>query len=526
MPFSANSATLQKWINDRTDVLRSEQEQILWKQTDRLFAMLLVLQWIAAVAMALWLSPWAWQGLDRYVHPHVWAAVFIGGLITVLPVSLAIWRPGETMTRMVIAIAQMLDSALLIHLSGGRIETHFHVFGSLAFLSFYRDWRVLIPATLVVAIDHALRGIFLPASVFGVITASPWRWVEHAGWVIFEDIFLVWACVRGAREMAALAHRQAELEASHHRVEAEVVRQTKRLEAVSQELVSTARRAGMADVATGVLHNVGNVLNSINVSACMVADKLRKSELPGLAKAGDLLRSNQNDLAAFLTSDAHGKHLPKFIMEVADCLGQEQAVILSELRTLGQGLEHIKHIVATQQEHAKSNTLRVRITPAEVVEEAIRMDLGTASGGGIQIVREFEPIEAVAIDKHKVIQILINLLSNAKRAVQAAGRPAKQVTITTRRVNSTGTPRLIFQVRDNGIGISAENLTCIFSHGFTTNQDGHGFGLHSAANVAGEMGGVVTVASDGPGTGSCFTLEIPVVASSELEELITARKVA
>src|SRR5438128_11411899 len=126
------------------------------------------------------------MGAGSQVHPHVWSAVFLGGAITSLPLFLAIAFPGSTLTRYVIAVAQMLMSALLIHLTGGRIETHFHVFGSLAFLAYYRDWRVLIPATIVVAADHAVRGLYFPQSVFGILTASPLRWVEHAGWVVFE----------------------------------------------------------------------------------------------------------------------------------------------------------------------------------------------------------------------------------------------------------------------------------------------------------------------------------------------------
>jgi signal transduction histidine kinase len=525
MSTTATPLSIQSWIDQRADVLRREHEQALWKQTDRLFAMLLILQWFAAVLIAFWLSPRAWRGLEHHVHPHIWAAVFLGGIITLFPVYLAVFHPGQSLTRMVIAAAQLLDSALLIHLSGGRIETHFHIFGSLAFLSFYRDWRVLVPATLVVAADHALRGIFLPVSVFGVVDSSSWRWVEHVGWVVFEDIFLVWACIRGAREMAALAHRQAELEASHQRVEAEVIRQTRRLEAVSQELISTARRAGMAEIATDVLHNVGNVLNSVNVSAAVVGEKVRKSEVSGLARAADLLRSNQNQLDRFITTDQRGRHLPAFLIELADCLGHEQAAILAELANLENGLEHIKHIVGTQQQHAKTNTLRERITPAEICEEAIHMDLGTAAESQIQIVRQFQALPAVPMDKHKVLQILINLLSNAKRAVLTADCPDKRVTISTQLKRSNAGDRLVFEVTDNGIGIKPENLTRIFSYGFTTRADGHGFGLHSAANAAGEMGGSLNAFSEGFGTGSRFTLQIPLSASSDLERIISGRKV-
>ena len=131
------------------------------------------------------------------MHPHVWSAVVLGGVLSFFPMVLAVLRPGRASTRYVIAVAQMLWSALLIHLTGGRIETHFHVFGSLAFLAFYRDWRVLVPATVVVAADHLLRGLYFPQSVYGVLTGGTWRWLEHAAWVLFEDVFLVMSCVRG-----------------------------------------------------------------------------------------------------------------------------------------------------------------------------------------------------------------------------------------------------------------------------------------------------------------------------------------
>jgi hypothetical protein len=160
-------------IERRTTDLLSELHRSVCCQTDRLFAGLMLFQWIAGIAAALWISPRTWEGTSSYPHMHVWAAVFLGGAISLFPAILALIRPGEAMTRHCIAVGQMLTSALLIHLSGGRIETHFHVFGSIAFLAFYRDWRVFIPATIVIALDHMVRGIFFPQSVFGVLTPSP-----------------------------------------------------------------------------------------------------------------------------------------------------------------------------------------------------------------------------------------------------------------------------------------------------------------------------------------------------------------
>src|SRR5260370_10211420 len=196
----------------RAQDLFNEYQSEIHRRTDRLFAGLMGVQWIAGILFALWISPLAWSGPVSRTHVHVWAAIILGGLITLFPAALGLLRPGRTSTRYTIAVAQMLMGALLIHLTGGRIETHFHVFGSLAFLAFYRDWRVLVPATIVVALDHMLRGYFCAQSVYGVLVASHWRWVEHAAWVIFEDVFLVVSCRRSVAEMRETAQRTAALE--------------------------------------------------------------------------------------------------------------------------------------------------------------------------------------------------------------------------------------------------------------------------------------------------------------------------
>ncbi len=199
----------------RADELLEAHQNRIYAQTSRLFAILMTVQWAAGIAASLWLSPRTWAGTSSSIHIHVWLALFLGGAITVLPVYLCVTKPCASSTRHLVGVCQMLMSALLIHLSGGRIETHFHVFGSLAFLAYYRDWRVLISATVVVAADHAVRGLYFPQSVFGVLAASPWRWVEHAGWVLFEDVILVPFCLRAKHEMWEIAQRTAELEAAN-----------------------------------------------------------------------------------------------------------------------------------------------------------------------------------------------------------------------------------------------------------------------------------------------------------------------
>ncbi len=197
---------------ERAGEIYTEQMFARHVRIDRMFAVLLVVQYVAGIIGALLVSPYAWEGKDRVLHMHVWVAILGGAGIIILPILLALFRPGAVSTRHVIAASQMLSSALLIHLTGGRIETHFHVFGSLAFLAFYLDWKVIMTATTVVAADHFLRGIYWPESVYGIANAEWWRFLEHAGWVVFEDVFLIWSCVIGNREIAASAARQAQVE--------------------------------------------------------------------------------------------------------------------------------------------------------------------------------------------------------------------------------------------------------------------------------------------------------------------------
>ncbi|MDT7602453.1 MAG: two-component system, cell cycle sensor histidine kinase and response regulator CckA, partial [Acidobacteriota bacterium] len=217
MSHTATETKLGTPAEWRAKDLFNEQRQTIYRRTDRLFMIVMGLQWLAGIGFALWISPRAWAGMSSHVHPHVWAAVLLGGAISFFPMMLALVRPGQPSTRYTIAVAQMLMGALLIHLTGGRIETHFHVFGSLAFLAFYRDWRVLVPATIVVAADHLLRGMLWPESVYGVLTVSNWRWLEHASWVVFEDIFLIVSLLWSRKEMFSVAERTAELEESEAR---------------------------------------------------------------------------------------------------------------------------------------------------------------------------------------------------------------------------------------------------------------------------------------------------------------------
>ncbi len=213
---------LQVSLDERTATVHEELLQRNLRRADRLFSVLMPSQWVFGIVLALWLSPWAWNGAERTVHPHVWTAIFLGGAITLPAMAIAIAMPGRLLTRYTLAVAQMLTSALLIHLTGGRIETHFHVFGSLAFLALYRDWRVLVPAAGVIIADHVFRSVFWPQSVFGVVDVSVWRSLEHSGWVLFEAVVLAGACRRSRQEVRQVAVHTVELEASRERYRAGV----------------------------------------------------------------------------------------------------------------------------------------------------------------------------------------------------------------------------------------------------------------------------------------------------------------
>jgi two-component system cell cycle sensor histidine kinase/response regulator CckA len=233
----------------RVKEIFGEHQQNICQSTDRMFALLMAIQWVAGIIAAYWISPLTWAGTTSQTHMHVWAALILGGAISSLPIMLALTQPGRVSTRYTVAVGQMLMGALLIHLTGGRIETHFHVFGSLAFLSFYRDWRVLVPATVVVAADHFLRGVFWPQSVYGVMSASEWRWLEHAGWVLFEDTFLLIAIKRSISEMWNIAGRTAESENLNGELERRVVERTRQLEAANCGLEKEVAERKLTDKA-------------------------------------------------------------------------------------------------------------------------------------------------------------------------------------------------------------------------------------------------------------------------------------
>lgn len=506
-----DAATIISDVEDRrTASLYRRSQRHNHIQTDRLFATLMILQWLGGIIIAIWVSPKVW---DNAFHQkqlwHVWTAIFLGGIISMAPVLLAWRQPGRVLTRHVAAVAQILTSALLIHLTGGRLETHFHIFGSLTLLAFYRDWRVLFTATVVIIADHLIRGLWWPQSIFDSSVVD-WRWLEHVGWVLIEDAFLCIAIRQNLMETLEVAKRRSRLEGINAHIERQVEQRTVELTEVHQQLLETSRQAGMAEIATNVLHNVGNVLNSVNVSAEAVAGKVRHFRITSLKQVADLLRQHGSNLPDYLTNDPRGRELPAYLVKLADSLSEPQQGILQELVSLQKNIEHIKEIVSMQQSYARRSGMLETLSAVELVENAININNATFSRSHIEIVRDFQEVPPVLADRHKVLPILINLLTNAKQALNDAETNNTEERRLIVQVVGNGADGVAIKVADNGVGIAPENLTRIFQHGFTTRKNGHGFGLHSGALAAREMGGRLTVHSEGVGRGATFTLELPL----------------
>jgi signal transduction histidine kinase len=254
-----------------------------------------------------------------------------------------------------------------------------------------------------------------------------------------------------------------------------------------------------------VLHNVGNVLNSVNVSATLVCEQVKKSRVLTVGKVAALLAEHADE-PKFLIDDPRGKQLPGYLKDLTEHLRKEQAIIMNELRSLVKNIEHIREIVSMQQSYAKLSGLKVAVKTSDIVEDALRMNSPAMSRHEVQVVREYRDDPNIIVDKHQVLQTLVNLIRNARHACDESEVSNKQIKL---RIGRHGTDRVRIQVEDNGVGITSENLGRIFTRGFTTRPDGHGFGLHSCLMATQEMGGVLTGHSDGPGLGAVFTLDLP-----------------
>jgi len=365
-----------------------------------------------------------------------------------------------------------------------------------------------------------------PATVDFVVLPPVWR---QAWFLELVTVFTGIIAIQAARIISRGRHLRrtnralaAEVE-ERKRIQAEV-------EQAQKQLLEASRKAGMAEVATNVLHNVGNVLNSVNVSADLLAERVRKSQLDTLPKLAELVAEHAHE-PNFLAEHEKGKMVPAYLKRLSGCAMAEKGETLKELDSLRQNIEHIKEIVAMQEEFSELAGFTESIKLTDLVEDALRPNERAFAEARVRLVREFHENVTIVVEKHKVLQIIVNLIRNAKDACEDSGNDGRQVGVRTSRA---GTDRVRIEVRDNGAGIAKENLTRIFNQGFTTRKSGRGFGLHGAANAAREMGGSLTAQSDGPGLGAIFTLEFPIDEASAVEgagngngfESVSTRKAA
>ena len=332
----------------------------------------------------------------------------------------------------------------------------------------------------------------------------------HFYMLVFSTLLvlvLVYLAIRLMRSFGETQRVNKELQTANEVLEQRVEERTRELKDTQSELLDTARQAGMAEIATNVLHNVGNVLNSVNISSDLITRKLRNSKTQGLGKAMQLINEHPHDLGAFLCEDPKGKLLSGYLNQLVGAIAQEQQEMVDELNQMNKSVDHIKDIVATQQSYAGANSMTEPLFINELLEDALRMNAGALTRHHVTVVREYAEVPQVMGDKHRLLLILINLISNAKYAMSDLSNRPRTMTLAVKIVDDSF---LEISVKDDGEGIAPENMTRIFAHGFTTRKEGHGFGLHSCALAAIEMNGHLTAHSDGPGKGALFTLQIPL----------------
>jgi signal transduction histidine kinase len=506
-----------------------------------MFMGLFILQWLVSIGLALWISPLTWIGATSSVHIHVVAAIFLGGVIAFGPIVLAWFHPGETLTRHVIAAGQMLASALIIHVTGGRIESHFHIFGSLAFLAFYRDWRVLVTATAVVSLDHFLRGVFWPQSIFGSVTSDHFRWIEHAGWVLFEDFFLFIMCYQSVAEMRTIARRQAQSDLTNERIELAVTERTRQLDESNAELqnakediarelavksktehvlngalkklrenhvqvLQLEKLSSIGQLAAGVAHEintpmqfVGDNTHFLQESFKSLASVLSSYDRLALAARKDgVLR----DECAEITGKMAEVDLPYLITEIPGALDQS----LQGIARVTDLVSAMKTFTHPGQEEKKSADLNEGISATVTIS---RNEWKYSAELVTELASDLPKVPCVI---SQINQVVLNMIINAVHSIQEA----MEKKVITRGLIRLKTFRegnqAVITIEDNGMGIPPEVVGKIYDPFFTTKQIGKGTGQGLAITydiVVNKHQGGIEVTTE-PRQGACFRITLPL----------------
>lgn len=509
-------------IAERTATLFASQMQQIYAHRDRVFVYLFAIQWMFALAIALRWSPYGWSGRVKSTNLHVYYALVLGAAMT-LPTAWMVRRsPGAALNRYAIGVVQMLWSALLIHLTGGRVETHFHVFGSLAFLAFYRDWKVLALATLTVCVDHLLRGMLWPESIYGLPNPEWWRFLEHAFWVVFEDIVLVMSVSEGLRMVRTSACRQAELEALNETIEEKIRLRTGELSAANEKLtveieerqrIETELRLAQKLEAVGRL--AAGIAHEINTPVQFVSDSVYfiKQATDDLA----ILLGRYRDLAANV---ANGNATPEAAHELEEAEEEMDLPFVLEnvpkaLDRAVDGLGRVATIVRSMKEFAHPD--QAEMAPVDLnrcIESTITIARNEYKYVA-EVEIELEEVGPVTCHAGDVNQAILNLVVNAAHAIGDVVKDTDEkgrIRVTTRRRGDD----VEISIQDTGTGIPPEILGRIFDPFFTTKEVGKGTGqgLALVRAVADKHHGAVRVEST-VGAGSTFILRLPLSGASK-----------
>ena len=304
---------------------------------------------------------------------------------------------------------------------------------------------------------------------------------------------------------------EEELQDLNETLEDKVQARTVELEKLNEKIGGIARSAGMAEVASGVLHNVGNVLNSVNVSVSVIREQVRKTKSENLSRLVAMINENKANIANFIENDEKGKQIPRFLSLLAGQLKEEKNNLYEELDQLSSNIDHIKNVISMQQSYAGSYGMREKVKISDLVEDALKINIQGMNQYGIEVIKQYDNTEMLYIDKHKALQVFINLISNAKYALIDSDKENKIIYIIIKREGE----KINIEIKDNGIGIAPEDVSHLFEYGFKKRRGGHGYGLHHSALVVNELGGKISVNSDGPGKGASFIVAIPIDEQSK-----------
>lgn len=439
------------------------------KNGDILFTKLLAFQWVLAIIIASILSPFSWNGTVSSIHPHLYAAIFLGGAATFYPIYRFRTSPGARENGYFACAGQMLYSMLLIHITGGRIGSHFHIFGSLAFLSFYRNSKIILLATLMTTLDHFGRGAFMPESLYGVSNASNWRALEHAAWVIFEDVFLLIATATKIRSMRLMAHREFALEDAIANTEIKVQERTKDLLEAQQNLINAERLSSLGEMAAGIAHEINNPLAIIGSISKLIRIKSQRNVL----SPEDLEKSlNEIDLTVDRAS--------KIIVGLRNISRDTSGEGMKE-----ETLDHVfSDVLSICRERFKNNSICLELVDCPLLQAPL------------------------LLQRVQISQVFLNLLSNSFDAIKDMDGD-KWIRISCEADQKT--IRVIFS--DSGPGIPHQIRNKIFQPFFTTKEvgKGTGLGLSLSRSILEKHGGHIKIEENQPNTS--FTVILPMKAA-------------